>query len=132
MTDVEDAAAKVGLGNGAEPPGNEINLDAARKARREKQGPPPYVVFFGDRYDLPRALPAKVIDLIGAVTEGDYRQTTAAMRLLLGGPIYEKIEAKAEAEGDPLELDDVVFLLEQVLEKYGVTLPESKGSVRPS
>lgn len=109
-----------------------IDLDEARRARREKQGPPPSIVFFGDEYPLPRSLPAEVIDLVGAVTAGDYTAVTQAMRVLLGGPVYETIAEKAKAEGDPLELEDVVFLLESALEVYEVTLPESKGSGPPS
>lgn len=105
-----------------------IDLDANRKARREKQGPPPVIVFFGEEFTLPRSLPAEVIDLVGAVQAGDYTAVTKAMRVLLGGPVYEQVEAKAKAEGDPLELEDVTFLLERALEVYEVTLPESKAS----
>lgn len=116
----------------APPTDRRIDLDAARKARREKQGPPPVIVFFGEEYPLPRSLPAEVIDLCGAVASGDYTAVTVAMRVLLGGLVYEKVEAKAKAEGDPLELEDVTFLLESALEVYGVTLPESKASGSPS
>lgn len=109
-----------------------IDLDEARRARREKQGPPPTIFFFGEDYPLPRSLPAEVIDLVGAVAEGDYTAVTQAMRTLLGGEVYEQVAEKAKAEGDPLELEDVVFLLEKALEVYEVTLPESKGSGAPS
>lgn len=109
-----------------------IDLDANRKARREKQGAPPVIVFFGEEFTLPRSLPAEVIDLVGAVQAGDYTAVTKAMRVLLGGPVYEQVEAKAKEEGDPLELEDVTFLLERALEVYEVTLPESKASGSPS
>lgn len=120
------------IGPEARPVERRIDLDAARKARREKQGPPPVIVFFGEEYALPRSLPAEVIDLCGAVAGGDYTAVTVAMRVLLGGPVYEKVQEKAKAEGDPLELEDVTFLLESALEVYGVTLPESTASGPPS
>lgn len=107
---------------------NEIDLDAARLARREKRGPQPSIKFFGDKYPLPYALPAEVIDLVGQVSDGDFTAVTAAMRTLLGGDVYDEVAARAKAEGDPLELDDVTFLLEQALEIYGVTPGESKAS----
>lgn len=135
MTGVEDTAAELGLGNAAEPPAPErgrIDLDAARKARREKRGPAPFVIFFGDRYELPHALPAEVIDFVDEVQRGDFTAVTKAFRLLLGGDTYDAIVKRAKEEGDPLELEDTVFLLESALEIYEVTLPESKGSVRPS
>lgn len=105
-----------------------IDLDAARRARREKEGPAPEIIFFGDAYPLPRALPAKVIDLVAAINAGDWSVVIEAMKILLGGPVYDQLTQKAEAEGDPLELPDVTFLLEQALEVYEVTLPESNAS----
>ena len=112
----------------AVPDDRKIDLDEARRARRETQGPPPEIVFFGESFPLPRALPAKVIDLIGEVGEGDYTASTRAMKVLLGGAVYDRVAEKAEAEGDPLEIDDVIFLLEKALEIYDVTLPESEAS----
>ena len=38
---------------------------------------------------------------------------------------YDEIVEEAKAASDPLELEDVVFLLEKVLEAYGVTAGES-------
>lgn len=113
-------------------PSRRIDLDEARRARREKQGPPPSILFFGEDYPLPHSLPAEVIDLVGAVSAGDYTAVTRAMRVLLGGEVYEQVAKKASDEGDPLELEDVVFLLERALEVYEVKLPESKGSGPPS
>jgi len=105
-----------------------IDLDAHRKARREKRGPAPVVVFLGESFELPHALPADVIDLVGAVSAGNFAASTEAFRVLLGGVVYDQIREKAIAEGEPLELEDVVFLLEKALEVYGVTLPESGAS----
>jgi len=105
-----------------------IDLDAARKARREKQGPRPNVVFFGETFPLPYGLPAKVIDLIGDVNDGDFTASTAALKILVGADVYDALGKKAEDEGDMLELEDVVALLEKALEIYEVTLPESEAS----
>lgn len=106
-----------------------IDLDAARRARREKRGPAPAIVFYGDVYELPHSIPAEVIDLVAAVNAGDWSVITQAMRVLIGGAdVYDRLAEKAKAEGEPLELEDVTFLLEQALEIYEVTLPESGAS----
>lgn len=109
-----------------------IDLDAARKARREKRGPAPSIIFLGDEHPLPHDLPAEVIDIVAAVNAGDWSVVTQAVKVLLGGDRYDEIVEKAKASGDPLELPDVTFLLEQVLDVYEVTLPESKASGSPS
>ncbi len=126
MSDVTAAAPEQAEPKAPTP--KRIDLDAARRARREKQGPAPEIVFFGNAYPLPRSLPAKVIDLVASINAGDWSVVIEAMRILLGGPVYDQIIEKAEAEGDPLELEDVTFLLEQALEVYEVTLPESNAS----
>lgn len=105
-----------------------IDLDAARAARREKQGPAPSIVFLGDEHPLPRGLPAEVLELAAGVAGGDWTAAVPAVRLLLGGERYDELGVKAKVAGDPLDLDDVVFLLERVLEVYEVTLPESSAS----
>lgn len=125
----EDAAPELAVVPG---PDRKIDLDEARRARREKQGPAPEIVFFGTSFPLPRALPAKVIDLIGEVGDGDYTASVAAMKVLLGGAVYDDVAKKAEDEGDPLEIDDVIFLLTKALEVYEVTLPESEASATSS
>lgn len=109
-----------------------IDLDAARKARREKRGPAPTIVFLGDEHPLPHDLPAEVIDIVAAVNAGDWSIVTQAVKVLLGGDRYDEIVEKAKAAGEPLELPDVTFLLEEVLDVYEVTLPESKASGWPS
>lgn len=109
-----------------------IDLDAARARRREHQGPAPSIRFLGEDHPLPRALPAKVIDIVAQVNAGDWSVVTEAVKILLGGDAYDRIVEAAEAAGDPLELDDVTFLLDQVLEVYEVTLPESPASGPPS
>jgi len=107
-----------------------IDLDAARKARREKQGPAPCIVFLGVERPLPRSLPAEVLDLAGLVSQGQWTGAVPAIKLLLGGEVYEQVIADAKKAGDPLELEDIVFLLEQSLEVYEVTLPESRASAK--
>lgn len=119
MTDVAPEVTKVD---------RTIDLDAARAARREKQGPPPSILFLGDLHELPRGLPAEVLELAAGVAGGDWTAAVPAVRLLLGGDRYDELGAKAKAAGEPLELEDVVFLLEKVLEVYEVTLPESSAS----
>lgn len=109
-----------------------IDLDAARARRREQQGPAPSIRFLGKDRPLPRALPAKVIDVVAQVNAGDWSVVTEAVKILLGGPVYDEILEESAAAGDPLELDDVTFLLEEVLNVYGVTLPESPASGTPS
>lgn len=101
-----------------------IDLDAARKARREKMGPAPSIVFLEKTRPLPRELPASVLDMAGAVAAGDWTLAVGAVKTLLGGDVYDELVADAEAAGDPLVLPDVVFLLEQTLEIYEVTAPE--------
>lgn len=102
-----------------------IDLDAARKARREKQGPAPSIVFLEKERELPRGLPAEVLELAGATASGDWTAAVPAVRLLLGSEVYDGIVEEAKEQGDPLELEDVVFLLEKVLKAYGVTAGES-------
>jgi hypothetical protein len=105
-----------------------IDLDAARAARRSKRGPRPSIRFLGSDRPLPYELPAEVIDMVGQIKAGDFTAVTGAIHVLLGGPVYDAIVADAKAANDPLALDDVTFLLEQALEVYGVTLPESAAS----
>lgn len=104
-----------------------IDLDAARARRREQRGPAPSIRFLGKDRALPYALPAEVIDVVAQVNGGDWSVVTEAVKILLGGPVYEEIVVEAKAAGEPLELEDVTFLLDQVLEVYGVTLPKSRG-----
>jgi len=113
-------------------PDRKIDLDAARKARREKRGAPPSIVFLGKDWPLPHGLPADVLELAGYVAGGDWSRAVPAVRLLLGAEVYDAVRIAAAEDGDPLELEDVVFLLEQVLEVYEVTLPESDASGSPS
>lgn len=116
-----------------EAPEQIIDLDAARKARREKRGSAPKVLFFGETYELPMGLPANVIDLVGEVNGGDLTKASEAFKILLGGPeIFDKLTAAALAHGEVLEFEDVVFLLEKTLEIYEVTLPESSASAPQS
>lgn len=112
---------------GAEPD-RKIDLDAARKARREKRGAPPSIVFLGKDWTLPHGLPADVLELAGYVAGGNWSQAVPAVRLLLGQETYDSIREAAVEDGDPLELEDVVFLLEKVLEVYEVTVGESEAS----
>lgn len=105
-----------------------IDLDAARKARREKQGPAPVLVFLERDWILPRAIPASVIDLIGQTAGGDFTAPVEAMKILLGPGTYDELITEAEAAGDPLEIDDVIFLLEEVLDRFGLKPGESPAS----
>lgn len=106
-----------------------IDLDAARKARKEKKGPAPSIKFLGVDRPLPQSLPAEVIDLMADVGAGDYTASTKAFRLLLGGDeTYETLLADAKEAGEPLDLEDVVFLLEECLRVYEVTAGESPAS----
>lgn len=107
------------------------DLDAARKARREKKGPPPTIRFLERDWPLPQELPADVVDLVGAM-ESDFTQVGVAFRVLLGGDTFEEMSAAAKEAKDPLTLDDVVFLLEEALVMYDVTLPKSSSSGAPS
>ncbi len=109
-----------------------IDLDAARAARREKRGPAPSIVFLGEEWPLPHGLSADVLDLVGLVMGGDPVAVAGSISSLLGGDVYARLRARAAEAGEPLELDDLVFLLEEVLEVYGVTLPESEASAPPS
>lgn len=113
-------------------PDRKIDLDAARKARREKRGAPPSIVFLGDEHVLPHGLPADVLELAGYVAGGNWSQAVPAVRILLGQEVYDELGVKAREAGEPLELEDVVFLLEKVLEVYEVTVPESGASGSPS
>lgn len=117
--------------NGAAAPARRnIDLDAARAARREQRAKqdPPTITFLGVVHKLPAGLTADVIDLVGDVMRGDPSAITGSIRTILGGDAYEEVKRAAAAEGEPLELEDVMFLLEGVLDVYGVTLPESKAS----
>lgn len=105
-----------------------VDLDAERRARREKQGPAPTVTIVGQTITLPRNMPAEVLDLIRSTGTGDYTAPVEAFRVLIGAEAYEQISAAAKTAGDPLEIDDVIFLLERALVMYEVKLPESGAS----
>lgn len=127
MSDVETPTPEPVVEDPGKAP-KKLDLDAARKARREKRGPAPSILFLGKDRPLPSSLPADVLELGGAVAAGDWTQAVPAVRILLGGPVYDELRADAEAAGEPLDLEDVVFLLEGALEVYEVTLPESNAS----
>lgn len=113
-------------------PDRRIDLDAARKARAEKRGPAPSIVFLGKDRPLPAGLPADVLDLAAQTAGGNWTAAVPAVRLLLGQEVYDELVADAKEAGEPLDLDDVVFLLGKVLEVYEVTLGESEASATSS
>lgn len=114
------------------PGAKKIDLDASRRARAEQRGPAPSIVFLERDWPLPRSLSADVIELVGEVMAGNPAGVTSAIETLLGGEVYRELKATAAASGTPLDLDDVTFLLEEVLEVYGVTMGESAASAKTS
>lgn len=107
--------------------GRRIDLDAARKARLEKKGEPPVVLFNGKSYVLPLELPADAVTSIGMLSRGDMGALDGVLEGMFGGQL-EAIKADAAAAGSPLSYDDLVFLIEHVVEEYGITLPGSSAS----
>lgn len=111
-----------------------IDLDAARRARREARGDqaPPHVVLDGERYELPPELPADALTRIGElVAVADLASTDddvdGNLRALAGfqsaagaifGPAWDVLATKG------LSLDDLAVLIEGALAIYGVNLPE--------
>lgn len=118
-----------------------IDLDAARKARREARGDggeTPHVIIGGERIPLPEELPADALTAIGGlmiVGEGDEANELAKLGALAGlneaaesffGDAWPKIKAHG------LSLDDLEVLLSGAFEVYGVNLGESGASASSS
>lgn len=104
-----------------------IDLDAARRARDEKKGEPPVVVFGGEEYELPRELPAEAVHAFGQLVAGDPSGLVAGIEALFG-EAWTNLQAAAKAAGRALSFDDEIFLLEAALQEYGFDLPESPAS----
>lgn len=109
-----------------------IDLDAARAARaeaRRKAGKvgPPVVRLLGQEWPLPAELPAETAHAFGALAAGDYSALGPGMEALFGDS-WEKLHQAAKDSGEPLSLEDEAFLLEEAMDRYGMTLPESPAS----
>lgn len=98
-----------------------IDLDAARAARAEKRGPSPSVKVNGEIHELPAELPAEAVHAFGALMRGDPSGLELGMRSLFG-------DAWDRITKGTFSLDDEIFLLENALELYGISLPESEAS----
>jgi hypothetical protein len=104
-----------------------IDADAARAARREGKKTAPILRFLGVDWVLPIELPAETAHAFGALAMGDTAQLGPGMEELFGNQ-WEKLKTTAKDAGDPLSFEDEVFILERVMDAYGVPLPESLAS----
>lgn len=106
-----------------------IDVDAARKARAGQQGPPPELVLGGETYVLPLELPAEAVHAFGAIMGGDFSGLGYGMACLFGGEdAWNAVLEASRAGGQPLSMDDEMFILEEAFDAYGMTLPESPAS----
>lgn len=96
----------------------EIDLDAAHKARAEKADDPPAVVLGGERFVLPRSLPALVI--VGLARA--HREEPGGLEDALAGLFGDQMD-RALSLG--LELEDLDVILEGA---YGEDPGEASAS----
>lgn len=105
-----------------------IDLDAARAARAEKNGPGPVVVLEGQEHELARELPMNAVLAWTELLEGmgpgsktpDPEIVTAALGDLFGDA-WPELRPK-------LSVQDCMYLLAEILELYGSDLPERSAS----
>jgi hypothetical protein len=102
----------------------EINLDAARAARRETLGETPTVVFGGETFELEPELPFALVDaLLDAGDEETAKVAVVkAMAKAMFGDRYADFMAKNPS------MADVQELVIQITPLYGLTLGESSAS----
>lgn len=145
MADGEAGVDVVGVPPATSPAKSKtIDLDAARKARREARGDggeTPNVLIGGERIQLPEELPADALAAIGGLMildAGGDANELAQLGALAGltdactaffGDAYERIRAAAPGG---LSLDDLEVLLGGAFEVYGVNLGESGASASSS
>lgn len=84
-----------------------LNLDEARKARAETQGPAPVVTVDGVDYILPKSPPAIAFVALAEVQAGDMTQVKPALAALFGD---ENIDALLAAGLDLDDLGDILDL----------------------
>lgn len=114
--------------NGAAAEGAVFDLDAARQARREKQGPAPAIVVAGKRYELPRSLPLELLDVADWTgPDSEIRMGPKDLDPFMAGLVGEETWSEIRATGK-LELDDLFDLLPGILGLYGLSLGESSAS----
>lgn len=109
-----------------------LDLDAARLARKEKRGKPPTIRFLGQDWEFPHSMPADVIDLVAEVMAGNESVAPQAIKMLLGGDVYERMVAAGRAAGEPVDVQDMADIIEHLLSAYEVGLPQSSASAEGS
>lgn len=105
-----------------------IDLDAARAARREARAEIPPIRFLGRLWPLPPELPADTIHAFGRLMAGDVSGLDEGMGALFAGGSWEAMKTAAREAGDPLSIDDEVFLLEEACRAFGLDLGEWEAS----
>lgn len=99
-----------------------VNLDEARKARREAKGEGPVVRLNEKDYQLAPEISFAVIEGLAKMEDGDATRGLVDVAHALFGEHYSAIVAD-------LAVDDFNDLLAAVLEEYGVSAPlPSNGS----
>ena len=102
----------------------EINLDAARAARRETLGESPCVVFGGKKFDLEPELPFALVDALLDAGDDEIAKVVIvkAMAQAMFGKKYD-----AFMKLNPT-MPDIQELVIQITPLYGLTLGESSAS----
>jgi len=102
-----------------------IDLNEARQKRRaERGGDDNELVVGSDVYPLPAELPIAVLEHVIGAQAGDLGQMSNVFAVMLGGEdTYEELKAK-----HGLTVDDLMEILDQTLDVYGVAVPESPAS----
>lgn len=102
----------------------ELDLNAKRAARLAEHGGVAKVLIVGDdRYEIPRSLPVTLLDAVGRTRSGDFSAFEDSMVAIFGPETWAELKVKHR-----LDLDDLIDILEDVVEGYGVTMGESPAS----
>lgn len=104
--------------------GKRIDLNEKRAARLAERGGEPTVIVIDEaEYVIADELPVALLDVIGDVQGGNFAAISAAMVAIFGEDTWEALRANHR-----LSIDDLVDILDDVTEGYGVTMGESSAS----
>lgn len=98
-----------------------VDLDAARRARREIKKHGPEVVFGGETYELAPELPYDVLEPLSAFGGGDLAGLTGLVRALLGEHYDAFVATKPS-------IDDMHDLVGGLIEEYGLGNSSASGT----
>ena len=106
--------------------GREINLDVARAAREEKQGPPPTVVFKGVEFTLPHEMPFAFVEAVYRMNASENDAESAEILSEMASALFG--DRLSEFRKLYPSISDFEALMEMTAVSYATSLGESQAS----